>query len=496
MNNVDSIFSACLKPRLFQLKPFIFLVLVLQLVGCAKVAENTTILFGTMFDLRPLGYQSKEYFIEGVAHSYLPVGELTSDGQWVAQENEEAAYLTRIVVKRPIKPEDFNGTVVVEWNNVSANTDAPAEWSAAHTEFIREGYAWVGVSAQRKGIDNVGNVSLLDVNFSLKALNPARYNKLVHPGDSFSYSMFHQIAEKIRHPDGQDYLEGLKIDRMIAAGESQSAVRMITYINLLGKTESLFDGFFVHSRFGSSGPVSESPQPISLPPAIVNIREDLGKPVMLLQTETDQFVDSFIPGNAYENRQADTEFFRLWEVAGTSHADTYNTLGLFDRGTSSYYAELVSQSYAVPLLAPCDAPVNGNPIHHFTVNAAFHALDKWLRTGVAPANADRLEVEGTPPRYALDEFGNTRGGIRSPYVDAPLATFGGIGTGKSLLCMIFGTMNKFSQAELAEIYASREDYLEKVQQSLDQSLAKQFLLPEDAEKIWQASQKMALQIPE
>jgi hypothetical protein len=487
--------TAGVKPCLSRLNALILLSLLISIAGCSKVAENTTVLFGTLFDLRPLGYQSKEFFIEGIANSYLPVGELTSDGQWQAVENEQAAYLTRIVVKRPINADDFNGTVVVEWNNVSGNTDAPAEWSAAHTEFIREGYAWVGISAQRKGIDNVGDISLVNFDASLKALNPARYDKLVHPGDSFSYSMFHQIATKIRFPEEEDYLQGLQVERMIAAGESQSAARMITYINLLGKTEGVFDGFFVHSRFGSSAPVSESPLQESLPPAIVNIREDLYKPVMLLQTETDLFVRSFLPGNAYENRQDDTEFFRLWEVAGTAHADTYNTLGLFDRGISSYYAQLISVSYAIPLIAPCDAPVNGNPIHHFTVNAAFHALDTWLRTGVAPAIADRLAVAGTPPQYLTDEFGNTLGGIRSPYVDAPLATFSGIGSG-STMCMIFGSMKKFSSEQLAEIYSSRDDYLDQVEQSIAGSLEQGFLRPADAEKIRQASRRMSRTIPE
>ncbi|MEE2730162.1 MAG: alpha/beta hydrolase domain-containing protein [Pseudomonadota bacterium] len=476
-------------------KTLVLLTLIFSILGCSKVAENTTVLFGTLFDLRPLGYQSKEFFIEGTAHSYLPVGELSSDGQWQAVEHEQADYLTRIVVKRPIKAEDFNGTVVVEWNNVTGNTDAPAEWSAAHTEFIREGYAWVGVSAQRKGIDNVGDISLVNFNASLKALNPARYDKLVHPGDSFSYSMFHQIAEKIRAPEDVDYLQGLQVQRMIGAGESQSAARMITYINLFGKTEGVFDGFFVHSRFGSSAPVSESPLPEALPPAIVKIREDLYKPVMLLQTETDQFVESFLPSNAYENRQDDTEYFRLWEVAGTAHADTYNTLGLFDRGVSSYYAQLVSVSYAIPLIAPCDAPVNGNPIHHFTVNAAFHALDTWLRSGVAPTIADRLAVAGSPPQYVTDEYGNTLGGIRSPYVDAPLARFGGIGSG-SIMCMIFGSMEKFSPERLAEMYASRDDYLLQVEQSIVRSLDQGFLRPADAEKIRQASRTMSKTIPE
>ncbi len=484
-----------IRPGLPRLACLLFLVLALPLAGCSKLAENTTVLLGTLFSLKSVGYQSREYFIDGTAVSYLPEGDLTSDGQWTAHENEQADFTTRIVVYRPLDPADFNGTVVVEWINVSGNTDAPAEWNFAHTEFIREGYAWVGISAQRKGIDNVGEVGLLDgvLNASLKKLNPARYNRLNHPGDSFSYSIYHQIAQKIRHPDAQDFLEGLPVERMIGAGDSQSAARLITYINLLGKTDGVFDGFFVHSRFGSSAPVSEYPQPLSAPPAVVRIREDLYKPVMMLQTETDLFVESFLPGTAYENRQSDSEYFRLWEVAGTAHAGAYTIQGLFDSGRSSRYAGLLSQSYAVPLLMPCDVPVNANPAHHFTLNAAYHALDLWLRDGVAPARADRLEVEGMPLRIAVDEFGNARGGIRSPYVDAPLARFGGIGTG-SIMCMIFGTMEKFSKQQLTDIYPSREHYLARVRQSLDRALQQRFLLPEDTDKIWNASQAMAQEI--
>ncbi len=496
MQTFNSVFLLRMKPAVRRPVFLIVVVLATLLTGCSKLAD-TPILFGTLFSLKSVGYQGREFFIDGTAHSYLPVGELTSDGQWIVEENAQADFTTRIMVYRPIKPEDFNGTVVVEWINVSGNTDAPAEWNFAHTEFTRQGYAWVGISAQRKGIDNVGEVGLLDgiLNASLKTLNPARYNRLQHPGDSFSYSMFHQIAQQIRYPGEQDFLEGLQIERMIGAGDSQSAARLITYINLLGKTDGLFDGFFVHSRFGSSAPVSEAPQPVAVPPALVQVREDLHKPVMMLQTETDLFVASFLPGNAYENRQPDTEYFRLWEVAGTAHAGAYTILGLFDAGSSSYYAELISQRYAVPLIVPCASPVNANPIHHFTMNAAYRALDRWIRDGVAPSSADRLAVEGTPPRIAVDEFGNARGGIRSPYVDAPLARFGGIGEG-SVMCMIFGTMEKFSKEQLADMYASREDYLNRVRQSLDQSLEMQFLLPDDAEKIWQASQKMALQIPQ
>ena len=64
-----------------------------------------------------------------------------------------AQYTTRAVVMRPIDPHRFNGTVVVEWLNVSGGADAGPDWILAHNELIREGFAWVGVSAQKVGVD-------------------------------------------------------------------------------------------------------------------------------------------------------------------------------------------------------------------------------------------------------------------------------------------------------------------------------------------------------
>lgn len=56
----------------------------------------------------------------------------------------------------------------------------------------------------------------------LKAVNLERYESLVHPGDSFSYDMFSQVAQAIRNPEGIDPLDGLIAQRLIAYGESQS----------------------------------------------------------------------------------------------------------------------------------------------------------------------------------------------------------------------------------------------------------------------------------
>ena len=65
----------------------------------------------------------------------------------------EADYTTRVVVLTPTDHAAFNGTVIVEWLNVSGGIDAPAVWFMAHREIAREGYAYVAVSAQRVGVE-------------------------------------------------------------------------------------------------------------------------------------------------------------------------------------------------------------------------------------------------------------------------------------------------------------------------------------------------------
>ena len=100
-----------------------------------------------------MGYKQSEYFFSGTAKAYTPIDPLTSDGQWKVSATSSAPFTTRIVVNRPIDPRDFNGTVVVEWLNVSGGIDASPEWMQTHVELLRRGYAWVGASAQAVGVN-------------------------------------------------------------------------------------------------------------------------------------------------------------------------------------------------------------------------------------------------------------------------------------------------------------------------------------------------------
>ena len=70
-------------------------------------------------------------------------------------------------------------------------------------------------------------------------------------------------------------LGGLEPQRLIAAGESQSASRLVTYIDAVQPIDHVYDGFLVHSRFGSGAPLTQAPLPAVPFPAPAPIRDDL-----------------------------------------------------------------------------------------------------------------------------------------------------------------------------------------------------------------------------
>jgi len=405
---------------------------------------------------------------------------------------EQADYRSRIVVIRPQDPADFNGTVFVEWLNVSAGFDSGPDWNMVHTELIRSGFAWVGVSAQKVGVDALVDGSAAAVVPGAPA-DGTRYAALSHPGDDFSYDIYSQVASALREPDASGLLGDLQVERLIGAGESQSAGRLLTYVNALAPSHALFDGYFIHSRTqGSAGLRQASFCEADIPsPDVVRVRDDLAVPVLMLQTETDLFILGSYPSN-----QADNEFFRLWEVAGTAHADLYTFLdNRFDTGNNPATAAVVEVAQPIAGIIDCDVPVNSGP-QHFVANAAVRALNTWIVDGTAPPMADRLSVSGNPPAFVRDERGNVEGGVRTPFVDAPIAVLEGEGQPQPDLsqrceidvetvdfCFLSGTTALFDAATLGGLYRDNADYIEQVRQSTDQAVENGFLLPEDAELI-------------
>ena len=431
-------------------------------------------LLTTVFDLGEQGYRQREFFLSGTASAFTNVNTLTQDGRWQVEPAATADYETRALVYRPIAEQDFSGTVIFEWLNVTAGFENPPVWSAAHTEILRAGHAWVGVSAQRGGIEG-SDSSILP--FHLKAVNPERYASLLHPGDSFSYDIFSQVLQAVRAPAGIDMLEGLQASQFIAVGQSQGASRLLTYNNAIQPLYNAFGGILLQSRTGGSAPLAEAPQvPVEMP-RIVQIRSDQTKPVLNFQSETD-----VLWLNAVKDRQEDSDYFRLWEMPGTSHSDHYvNVVGRLDDGTDPRFAVVVEEDSVAEFLQ-CDLPMNAGPLP-WGANAALHALDRWVSTGQAPPLADRLELTDDQTDYRRDDLGLVLGGIRTPYVDVPPAVLTGTPQDGDQFCRLFGSTALFDAARMATLYVDKAGYVQAVSEEADKALEQGFLLAPDVERI-------------
>jgi Alpha/beta hydrolase domain len=438
------------------------------------------------FDIDSVGYVAEEFFISGTASSYAPVGELGPDGRWDVTPSGAADYTTRIVVLTPADRTQFNGTVLVEWLNVSGGIDAPAVWMMAHREMIRSGYAYVAVSAQKVGVD--GGESLLGIDMSLKSQDPTRYASLRHPGDAFAYDIFSQVGRLVRDAGHSSIVRELVAESVVAVGESQSA--MFLYVNAVDPLAQAYDGFLVHSRFASAAPLDGfsifDESQIGIPDAVA-FRTDLRVPLVTIITETDLFGP--VRHGYYFARQPDNEWLRVWEIPGAAHADNY-TIQVAPIDTGSAPLDDIVAAYAPTNMLmgqQLGHYINFASQHHYVVQAAVAALNTWVQTGDPAPTAPPIDLRETDqPEPVLDSNGLAQGGVRTPWVDVPIARTSGVGADESIMSAIFGSGEPFDAATLHRLYpGGAEEYLERFTAKLDAAIQSGFILPADRAEILQ-----------
>ena len=381
----------------------------------------------TTFDLATVGYTQSEFFLEGKASAYTSDEPLTPDGKWTVTPSSPADYKTRIVVNRPIDDRDFNGTVVVEWLNVTGGADASPDWIHMHNELIRRGLrvggcVRAGGRAQRTeaavvpaGPDGAvrgrGSVRVVDASrrqLLLRHLLPSR------PGDP------RQRRDRSS--------AGCAPQRLIAVGESQSAGRLTTYINAVHPVVDVYDGFLVHSRRRERcGPLAgTAPAPD---------RADRPPPRSSVTTSTSRCWSSRprTTWAASQARQPDSANYRLWEVAGTAHFDHYGlALGWIDMGER----ESVPRGSTPCCIRPTSrartsrATSRSTPGRRRSCSARRStALNRWVDRRHSTTERATLRDGRAAARrqYAVDANGIVLGGIRTPAVDAPVAKLSGFG---------------------------------------------------------------------
>ncbi len=452
-------------------------------VTIGAALDGAPSLFSVAFDLASVGYAAHEHFATGTAESYAAAGPREPHGRWEVKEAESADYTTRLVVYRPTDPARSNGTLIVEWLNVTGGLDVPALWMPTHRHLVREGFTWVGVTAQRVGIEGGGVMP----GMGLRDADPARYETLDHPGDAFAYDIFTQVARAARGLLSERY--GIPIERVLATGASQSAMYLTTYVNAIDPRAAAVDGFLLQGRAGAGVPYegwnvgninsAARQERAARLAGRDQIRADARVPVMVVQSETDVFgALAYRPA-----RQADSERFRLWEVAGASHCDTYFLCAsAHDSGALPLdeLAALVGRADSSGI--PTERPINSGPQMHYVLQRAFDALDRWVRDGTSPPSAARLDV-GADGSLGVDDIGIASGGVRTPCVDAPVAVLSGLGQ-PGAMTELFGTTQAFDDATRKARYpGGRAEYVAAFGAATTAAVDAGFILPADADEV-------------
>ena len=415
--------------------------------------------FAALEDLNSRGYVEQEFFYTGAANRYE-----TPDGATGRVIDGDHKYRTRLLVRRPVDPKKFNGTVIVEWDNVTSGHDLDIDWYQIHDYLIRSGYAWVGVTAQRIGVE------------ALKVWNKDRYGSLdvsadgTILNDALSFDIFADAGRAVRARSDPDVLGGLKPQRVFATGHSQSSARLASYVNSVHPLDPVFDAVILHGGGGK-------------------IRTDLKIKIWKLNSETDVII-----GQAAA-RQPDTPNFRTWEVAGNSHVDRQfiaSRSKLVERDGNPIAPGFTpgarggeKQAPPPPQLAAasCDKPTYSDVPFHQVMAAAVDHLVAWVKDGKAPPGAPPIEVAslGPPVVIARDVDGNSSaGGIRLAGIAVPVAVNTGANTGPGF-CWLYGSHVEFDPAKLRSLYPTHAAYVAKVREVTEKNLKAGYILRPEAD---------------
>ncbi len=455
-------------------------------------------------NLSALGYVEKEFQMSGGANVYRQNGFWSSNGTWsasVAQSN--VPYTTRLLVRYPADRAKFNGTVVFEWCNDTTGGDQDPVWSELYNELLSQGYAYVGVTAQTAGMND------------LKSWDPQRYGALGDSSDGQSYDIFTQAAQAVR-ADSATLLGGLTPKRLIATGDSQSAFRIDTYVNAIQPLTHAFDGFMAVGRAVTAAPLGNGL--ISTSPFPALIRTDNTAPFIQLNTQGD-----LVELDAAAARQPDNSYLRTWELPGAAHIDAHE---------ATYELETIAREQPSVPVPQCvlGTPIEGtgtaldgiNQVNNMPLfeveDAAMADLQNWVANGVPAPHAQPIST--IPVSFGLydlvdtDRYGIGTGGIRLPEAQVPVEDYSPINfsttsasdlspaaivsevesaltalsTGSinnasarsAGLCLLSGYFTDLSQPTLQTLYPTLASYVSKYTAAANAEVAAGFLTPADA----------------
>jgi hypothetical protein len=365
-------------------------------------------------------------------------------------------YKTRIVIRRPADDGKFSGLVLAESMHPSGN---PWMFHFTHRYSMTEGH--VGLEILTTNPQGFAEV------------NPDRYKDLVIANGQTN-EILAQVGALMKSMRPDNPLAGLRIRKMVLTGSSASAA---VVVNFLPASMAL--------RLADMKPIYDA----FLPTSNGSTLRKVDVPMIQVPTMREVF-QGFGPTRVDGDAAGDQ--FRMYEFAGMAHIDS--------RDAVAYYPD------------PCKLPISRYPLAAY-MSVALNHLWQWIDKGTVPPHADRFYVDYNMDKdgslLALDEFGNVKGGIRTTYVDVPMAKYGVPNSGaeppiknphpfiaargeaaQNQLCGLANYQINFMPDQLKKLYKDPKTFQAKVLQRYDELTKEGWALPvyrsviaEDAAKV-------------
>jgi hypothetical protein len=350
-------------------------------------------------------------------------------------------YTTRVVIRRPGSDAAYSGLVLAESMHSSGSAHM-FEFSAAY--IMDSGHIAVEILTTSPQI--------------MQDFNQARYAGL-SISNGQANDILGQVGALIKSDTGP--IGELGVRHMVLGGTSMSAGTLINYLAVHprfrtpGDMDHIYDGYFPTST-GSDVPRVDVPV-IEMPTQLE------------VQSNVTRRNDGDEPGNQ----------FRLYEFAGIGHVDARDNDRLLPN--------------------PCQHPLSTIPSQAYW-SVSLHHLLRWVDEGIVPPRAPRVwldrDVENDGSQMILDEHGNPLGGIRSPYVDVPTATYVASNVaadplpaevsayvqangpqGAAIMCRLSNYQYSFDGAKLEDLYGSTRAFRRAFEERLDELEAEGWSLP-------------------
>lgn len=424
-------------------------------------------------DLSRVGYVEEEYLVSGKANVYEYIDNATQRPE-VRVAIADVPYTTRILVRKPINPGRFNGTVLVDVLNATAGWDGDAVWYGNYPYITRTGAAWVGVSTKPVTVnflrDRWGRAPW-------PTRNASRYATLSMPQFGQVWDMMTQVGALLKSDrDRGNPMRNYDVERLIMVGYSQSAAYQVTYANSFHERsrqrngQPVYDGYLIAAGGASAKDVNALTIE-NLPRGDLRNLVQADVPVIKVQTQTE--VVNF---PSFPTRQSEPLYpwVRTYEIAGGSHVDVWRDV----EGGQALVRDLgLPPSF-------CPAPANlKNPLRTaYYESAALNNLDRWIRVGARPPPSQFMQLTTSASgavALARDADGNVLGGVRPPELQAPTGRYLESNTGPGF-CGLYGGYSPFTAERIAALYPTNRAYERAFTRGVLEALRHRYLLPVDA----------------